>query len=233
MSASNLIQQLFGVQFNQFPQSVPQVFRRKFRAYSPAYWNSVNRDKLEKGDKIVLPVSALDELSRMNIQFPIMFQIAHDSDILPKISHCSVMEFTAPEGEVYLPLWMIDNLGLDPAGESIVQLTTVSLPKGEYVQFQAHETKFAMLSHPRVVLEKALRLYSCLTVGDTIPVEFNNYVYKLDVTDVNPKKRLGNAPFAVSIIETDIRVDFIEPRDYKEWEEKQKKTKHSSKCQQR
>jgi len=56
----------------------------------------------------------------------------------------------------------------------VVELTTVNLPKGTFVQFQAHETKFAMLKNPRVVLEKNLRSYSCLTVGDTIQVEFAN-----------------------------------------------------------
>ena len=180
MSALNLIQSIFGANFGGQQMGyhqqrgmgmVPQTFKRKYHAYSPAYWNSQNRDKLEAGDKIVLPASALEELSRMHVQFPIMFEIAHDSEILPKKSHCSVMEFTAPEGSVYLPMWMIDNLGLDPQGDSVVELTTVNLPKGQFVQFQAHETKFAMLSNPRVVLEKSLRSYSCLTVGDTIQVK--------------------------------------------------------------
>eukprot|EP01084_Bolivina_argentea_P140306 246706_1 len=143
MSALNLLQSIFGANMGGQPQMyqrqmIPQTFKRKYHAYSPAYWNSENRDKLEAGDKIVLPASALEELSRMQVQFPIMFEIAHDSDILPKKSHCSVMEFTAPEGSVYLPIWMIDNLGLDPQGESVVELTTVSLPKGNFVQFQAH-----------------------------------------------------------------------------------------------
>lgn len=198
------------------------VFKAKFHAYSPAYWNSDNRDKLERGDKIVLPASALEKLSRMNVQFPIMFEISHLSDILPKKSHCGVIEFSAPEGSVYLPLWMIDNLGLDATGDSLVELTTVNLPKGKFVQFQAHETDFAMLQNPRIVLEKALRGYSCLTVGDTIEIEFNKRIYKLDVTQVKPNAPRGNAPPGISIIETDIEVDFKEPRDYKEWQKKQK-----------
>jgi len=206
-----------------------QPFRRKYHAYSPAYWNSENRAKLEAGDKIVMPASALEELSRMHVEFPIMFEIAHDSDILPKKSHCSVMEFTAPEGSVYLPIWMIDNLGLDPQGDSVVELTTVSLPKGTFVQFQAHETRFAMLSNPRVVLEKNLRSYSCLSLGDTIQVEFAKHIYKLDVTEVKPSVQRGNAPPAVSIIETDIKVDFKEPRDYKEWEKRNKEKKFAAK----
>ena len=111
---------------------------------------------------------------------------------------------------------------MDPSGESVVTLTNVSLPKGSFVQFQAHETAFAMLVDPRAILEKSLRTYSALTLGDTIQIEFLNKIYKLDVTDVNPRLPNANPP-AIQIIETDIKVDFKEPRDYKEWEAKQKK----------
>ena len=47
-----------------------------------------------------------------------------------KKSHCSVLEFTAEEGVVYLPLSMIHNLGLDVVNHSYVKLVNVSLPKG-------------------------------------------------------------------------------------------------------
>ncbi|ETO27608.1 ubiquitin fusion degradation UFD1 family protein, partial [Reticulomyxa filosa] len=139
---------------------------------------------------------------------------------------------TAEEGNVYLPLWMMDNLGLDPSGSSMVELETVSLSKGQFVEFQAHETKFAMLNNPRVVLENTLRSYSALTVGDTIPVQFAGKTYKLDVTDVQPKVNAGlNVPYAISIIETDIKVEFKEPRDYKQWEKAQKEKKEESQKQ--
>lgn len=44
----------------------------------------------------------------------------------------------------------------------------------------------------------------------------------MDVTEVKPNIPRGNAPAAISIIETDIKVDFKEPRDYKEWQKKNK-----------
>merc|ERR1712154_458578 len=65
--------------------------------------------------------------------------------------------------------------------------------------------------------------------GDTIQVEFNKHIYKLDATEVKPPVQRGNAPPAVSIIETDIKVDFKEPRDYKEWEKRNKERKFSNK----
>eukprot|EP01084_Bolivina_argentea_P025260 46973_1 len=83
-----------------------------------------------------------------------------------------------------------------------------------------------MLSNPRVVLEKNLRTYSCLTLGDTIQIEFANHIYKLDVTEVKPSIQRGNATPAVSIIKTDIKFDFKEPRDYKDWETNHKLYNH-------
>lgn len=62
-----------------------------------------------------------------------------------------------------------------------------------------------------------------------VQVEFARHIYKLDVTEVKPAVQRGNAPPAVSIIETDIKVDFKEPRDYKEWEKRNKEKKFSNK----
>ena len=58
-------------------------------------------------------------------------------------------------------------------------------------------------------LETTLRSYSCLTIGDTIMVPYNNKKYYIDIVETKP------AP-AVSIIETDCEVDFAPPLDYKE-----------------
>ena len=179
MASQNLLQSIFGANFGGQPQlgqpQMSQIFRRKYHAYPPSNWNNENRHQLENGDKIVMPASALEELSRMQIQFPMMFEIAHNSDISTKRSHCSVLEFTAPEGTVYIPSWMMSNLGLDPYGNSVVELTNVSLPKGTSVQFKAHDPKFASSNNnPTAALAKGLRLYSCLTVGDTIQVQFTS-----------------------------------------------------------
>jgi len=121
------------------------------------------------------------------------------------------MEFSAEEGCAYVPHWMMENLLLQP-GEMIM-FSNVTLPKATFVQLQPHLTKFTELSNPRVVLEKALRNFTCLTKGDRIVISFGDTKYELDVKEVKP----GNA---VSIIETDVNVDFYEPRDFKETEAK-------------
>jgi len=105
----------------------------------------------------------------------------------------------------------MENLLLQ-AGDFIL-FSNVTLPKATFVQLQPHLTKFTELSNPRVVLERALRNFSCLTKGDRIVIAFKDTKYELDVKEVKP----GNA---VSIIETDVNVDFFEPKDFKESEAK-------------
>jgi len=161
----------------------------------------------------------LAQLTRLKVTFPIMLQITPLIDGLPKKSHCSVLEFTAEDGNVHLPLWMMENLGLDPNGKNTVELKSVNLVKGTFVELQAHETGFTMLENSKVILQSVLRNYSALTVGDTITVHWGTKTYKFDVTDVEPKTMTEgkNVPDAICIVDTDLAVDFKEPRDYKEW----------------
>ncbi len=49
------------------------------------------------------------------------------------------------------------------------------------------------------MLERTLRSYSCLTVGDCFVVNYNNKKYELEVKDAKPKP-------AISIIECDCEV---------------------------
>jgi len=58
-------------------------------------------------------------------------------------------------------------------------------------------------------LEKNLRNFSCLTVGDKITINYNNKKYYIGIVEGKPKN-------AVTVIETDCEVDFAPPLDYVE-----------------
>ena len=58
-------------------------------------------------------------------------------------------------------------------------------------------------------LEASLRKFSCMTVGDTICLNYNDRNYFLDVREVKPAE-------ASCIIETDCEVDFEPPPGYVE-----------------
>lgn len=59
---------------------------------------------------VLLPVSALETLSRLNIMYPMMFRVT--SEATGRSTFCGVLEFSAPEGVVYLPPWVGPKLGL-------------------------------------------------------------------------------------------------------------------------
>ena len=49
-------------------------------------------------------------------------------------THCGVLEFTAPEGNCYVPFWMMQNLMLEEGG--VLSVKNVSLPKATFVKFK-------------------------------------------------------------------------------------------------
>lgn len=122
-------------------------------------------------------------------------------------THCGVQEFTAEEGTAYFPYWMMKQLNLSEG--SLVVVRQVGLLPGTFAKIQPHSKDFLDISNPRAVLEKHLRDYSCMTKGDVFQFSYNDKMYAFNVLEVRP----GNA---VSIVETDMNVDFAPPLDYVE-----------------
>ena len=63
---------------------------------------------------------------------------------------------------------------------SPVVFANVSLPKGSYVKLQPMTSDFLDISNPKAVLERSLRAYSCLTVGDAFVVHYNDKDYEIE-----------------------------------------------------
>jgi len=186
----------------QFFGGIHGNFEQRFRCFSMA---CIDKAHLENGDKLILPPSALGRLSSLNIDYPMLFEIRNEKD--GSHSHCGVLEFTADEGVVYMPHWMQQNMLMEEG--DLVKLKSVSLPKGTYVKLRPHTKDFLDISNPKAVLETSLRNYTCLTVGDSFMVNYNNKRYYIDVVEAKPAN-------AISIVETDCEVDFTEPLDYVE-----------------
>ena len=176
-------------------------FTASYRAYPVSF---IDRPQLELGDKVILPPSALERLTRMQIDdYPMLFEVTNAKE--GKSTHCGVLEFVADEGVVYLPYWMMQNLLL---GEGdIVKFSYTTLPKGTYVKLQPQTKDFLDISNPKAVLETTLRQYTCLTVGDTFVIHYNNKKYFIDVVEAKPGDAIG-------VVDTDCEVDFAPPLDY-------------------
>jgi ubiquitin fusion degradation protein 1 len=53
---------------------------------------------------VIMPPSALEQLSRQRIVYPMLFKLSSEST--GRTTHCGVLEFVADEGKVYLPNWV-------------------------------------------------------------------------------------------------------------------------------
>uniref|UniRef100_A0A8C7HEB0 Ubiquitin recognition factor in ER-associated degradation protein 1 n=1 Tax=Oncorhynchus kisutch TaxID=8019 RepID=A0A8C7HEB0_ONCKI len=196
--------------FNMFDHPIPRAFQNRFstqyRCYSVSMLAGPNdRSDVEKGGKIIMPPSALDQLSRLNITYPMLFKLTNKNS--DRMTHCGVLEFVADEGICYLPHWMMQNLLLEEGG--LVQVESVNLMVATYSKFQPQSPDFLDITNPKAVLENALRNFACLTTGDVIAINYNEKIYELRVMETKPDK-------AVSIIECDMNVDFDAPLGYKE-----------------
>ncbi|XP_063050624.1 ubiquitin recognition factor in ER-associated degradation protein 1 [Engraulis encrasicolus] len=196
--------------FNMFDHPMPRAFQNRFstqyRCYSVSMLAGPNdRSDVEKGGKIIMPPSALDQLSRLNITYPMLFKLTNKNS--DRMTHCGVLEFVADEGICYLPHWMMQNLLLEEGG--LVQVESVNLMVATYSKFQPQSPDFLDITNPKAVLENALRNFACLTTGDVIAINYNEKIYELRVMETKPDK-------AVSIIECDMNVDFDAPLGYKE-----------------
>lgn len=180
-------------------------FSTHYSCYSVVMFPGNEREDVERGGKIIMPPSALEHLTRLNISYPMLFKLSNKK--LNRITHCGVLEFVADEGKVYLPHWMMRNLMLDEGDNVLIE--SVSLPVATFSRFQSQTPDFLDITNPKAVLENCLRNFACLTTGDIINIKYNQRDYELSVLETKP----GDA---VTIIECDMNVEFAAPLGYKE-----------------
>lgn len=142
----------------------------------------------------------------LHISWPMLFQLKNTAQ--DRTSHSGVLEFTAEEGRVYLPQWMMQTLLLQEG--QFIEIKNVELPLGTFVKIQPQSVDFLDITDPKAVLEQALRNFSTLTVGDIITFSYNDKLYDILVLEIKP-----NGP-GISIVETDLEVDFAAPLGYVE-----------------
>lgn len=76
-----------------FGGGVPGRFDHPYQAYPVSF---LGKEDLEKGNKMILPQSALDHLARLNISYPMLFEVNNEST--GRRTHAGVQEFIAEEG---------------------------------------------------------------------------------------------------------------------------------------
>jgi len=191
-----------------------QRFDEYYRCYPIRMAPGPDRPELNYGSKILLPPSALDKVSKLHVQWPLLMEIVNGQK--GSHSHAGVLEFVAEEGRAYLPHWMMETLELDVG--DMIQVKTTSLELAKLVKLQPQSVNFLDITDPKAVLEKAFRNFATLTKGDVFNFEYNDEEYYVAVLDVKPE----TAKMGVSMIETDVSVDFAPPVGYVEPERQPK-----------
>lgn len=83
---------------------IPRSFNVQYSCYSVSMLPGNEREDVERGGKIIMPPSALETLTRLNINYPMLFKLTNKK--MSRMTHCGVLEFVADEEKVYLPYWV-------------------------------------------------------------------------------------------------------------------------------
>ncbi|RFU33378.1 hypothetical protein B7463_g2924, partial [Scytalidium lignicola] len=186
----------------------PKRFDEYYRCYPTVMLPGAEREYLNYGGKMIMPPSALEKLTRLHITYPMLFELYNGQ--ADKLTHAGVLEFVAEEGKVYLPNWMMQTMQLETG--DLIQVKSTDLESATLVKLQPQSTNFLDISDPKAVLEKAFRDFSTLTKGDVFSFKYNDTVYDVAVLEVKPtSEKMG-----VSMLETDVSVDFAPPVGYVE-----------------
>jgi len=135
----------------------------------------------------------------MSSSSPMIFEISTETG---KRSFCGVEQFTAEEGHICVPQWMLNNLNTKEG--SVLQVRRVSLPKGTHLTLQPHTADFLQVPDAKAMLEWALPKFVALGVGDTVVVPFRDKKFVFNVLEVKPGR-------AIQIIDSDVNTFFAAP----------------------
>ncbi|KAH9139634.1 hypothetical protein AeRB84_016111 [Aphanomyces euteiches] len=178
----------------------------------------IDKPDLEIGDKVILPSKTLLEIQCLKIPLPLLFKLTSPT-LRTLCQYGGVMEFSAPDGQMYAPYWMMDALGVDEGGQIHIEsvlavrlsLWCISIDAGSRFQ-RAFTASFSQTSlnswtllHSSALLESTMRRYSCLSLDSFVMMEYGNQRYKLKVVDVKP------ASVVHLFGDVDLEVDFKMP----------------------
>ncbi|CAE6426055.1 unnamed protein product [Rhizoctonia solani] len=204
---------LFAPNFGVSSRRGRRQYDEYLKAYSMAMLPGRERANVSYGGKIILPPSSLANLSELDLESPWFFQLKNPSN-QAATTHAGVLEFIADEGCAHLPQWMMKTLRLNEGDP--IRITSTTLLKGKFVKFQAQEKEFIEVADPKAVLESSLRNFSALTQGDIFEIQYNMLTFSFLVMELKPEQPNAGGPPGISIIDTDLEVDFAAPKGYVE-----------------
>ena len=177
---------------------IPDMFVECYEAYPASFYE---RNDLELSNSVILPISALIELSNFkNIKgskAPMLFKIINID--LNLYTFCGVLEFTAEPEICIIPSNMFDRLCLEEGQK--IKISLVTLATGTFVKMRPRNKE--IFDYPKIIktiIEYNLRNYFCLTEGDTISIYYQKKIHKFDILECKPNK-------AIKILNCDLEIE--------------------------
>jgi len=165
-------------------------------------------NKLKHSNKILLPSSILYKLNQQEeLDTDIMFFKVTNANLSYGLV-CGVQEFSAPPGICHVPYHIMDTIGITEGNQ--VEIEKISPVQGSYMKLRPHKTAFIDLPDPKAILETIMSSdYPVVTQGQTIELFHEGIKYLIDIVETKPDE-------VISIVNTDINIDFEQPLDYVE-----------------
>ena len=169
------------------------------------YHNFENVEFLENSNKIILPKRILYQLSQNNnIVYPLYFKINNSENLF------SVHEFLEDIDHVYISRDLFHELRMEYDMPYTLTLYNQELVKGTKIRLQPHNQDMYEIENIKEYLEENLtKLYTCLMKDQTLSIPYDHTNIYFNVVNCEPED-------LISIIDTDIEVDFAKPLDYVE-----------------
>ena len=160
------------------------------------------------GDNIIVPQQILEEIQNIErTKYQFVIKNASETQSIC----CRVEEFCPGDDmQVYMPAWIMHNLYLNDMDEIKLSLLDSEIHPAKKIVVQPHDSIFLTLDDHKSVLENSLKSFSSLTTGTSISVHHDGEEYPLSIIAVEPTHQF------VSLIDTDVEVEFMPPLDYVE-----------------
>lgn len=170
----------------------------------------------ENGGRVILPDDCLMKLVNLKIfdrgdREALHLRIHGPRPQIP--AFVGVLDFTGHKDKIYIPRWLQEYCGLS-VGDSVCVIDA-KLPKGTFMKIQAQSTDFLEIEDPASTLTAIFPNFSCVAAGQYLRFLYQGKPYDIRIQETLPEK-------AVSLINTNITVDFAEPVGYAEYAQRER-----------
>lgn len=175
------------------------------------YHNYDATDDINSSNKVLFPESFLNKLSSYdNLTYPITIKL---NDVVIGINKL------ISDSYIYVPDYLCSQLDLLSCETLSFEILNYDIPKATKIKLKPYQSTFYdLLDHKSFLEMKLKKHFTHLKQGSKIAFSNGSNIIEFDILETYPEE-------LVSLIDTDVIVDFDKAHDYVEIEKEKKKEK--------